>query len=389
MSGPVSCHLPVDASLHSFNSLDYGFGAGESPFLAGSADATCGVAAVRAVSQYLNLEPMRAGVSFADTPGQLAQPAPSEALVARERDAARGDRPWEEQQLGVDALTASGRTGAAEDVSTSHDVAEVRLGLFRTSDTRGAPSIRGFLGHATARGAFSGDKHLTATLRFPPRHDRRIPQAFPPLNFGDLDVEQQADALFSKVRLPSGLPSPRSPRTPRRTTLAPPHVASFSERANTSLRLSIDKKNTPLTPFSSTPRAPRSSATRIRDRCARSPRARSRRFSMNPTSARTRYAQEPANEPRYARPPVSSFETNASNLGTPKRACHRAVDARRPTQVPHVAHSFSERFFGVFLEFFWRKKKAHHSRARARAPRRRLDSFSRAALSDRARTRPR
>jgi hypothetical protein len=258
MSGPVSCHLPVDASLHSFNSLDYGFGAGESPFLAGSADATCGVAAVRAVSQYLNLEPMRAGVSFADTPGQLAQPAPSEALVARERDAARGDRPWEEQQLGVDALTASGRTGAAEDVSTSHDVAEVRLGLFRTSDTRGAPSIRGFLGHATARGAFSGDKHLTATLRFPPRHDRRIPQAFPPLNFGDLDVEQQADALFSKVRLPSKLPSPRSPRTPRRTTLAPPHVASFSERANTSLRLSIDKKNTPLTPFSSTPRAPRS-----------------------------------------------------------------------------------------------------------------------------------
>ena len=156
MSGPVSCHLPVDASLHSFNSLDYGFGTGESPFLAGSSDATCGAAAVRAVSQYLNLEPMRAVVSFADTPGQLAQPAPSEALVARERDAARGDRPWEEQQLGVDELTASGRTGAAEDVSTSHDVAEVRLGLFRTPHTRGAPSIRGFDAHATARAAFSG-----------------------------------------------------------------------------------------------------------------------------------------------------------------------------------------------------------------------------------------
>lgn len=156
MSGPVSCHLPVDASLHSFNSLDYGFGTGESPFLAGSSDATCGAAAVRAVSQYLNLEPMRAVVSFADTPGQLAQPAPSEALVARERDAARGDRPWEEQQLGVDELTASGRTGAVEDVSTSHDVAEVRLGLFRTPHTRGAPSIRGFDAHATARAAFSG-----------------------------------------------------------------------------------------------------------------------------------------------------------------------------------------------------------------------------------------
>ena len=156
MSGPVSCPLPVDASLHSFNSLDGGFGTGESSFLAGSSDATCGAAAVRAVSQYLNLEPMRAVVSFADTPGQLAQPAPSEALVARERDAARGDRPWEEQQLGVDELTASGRTGAVEDVSTSHDVAEVRLGLFRTPHTRGAPSIRGFDAHATARAAFSG-----------------------------------------------------------------------------------------------------------------------------------------------------------------------------------------------------------------------------------------
>jgi hypothetical protein len=56
-----------------------------------------------------------------------------------------------------------------------------------------------------------------------------------------LDVEQQADALFSKVRLPSGFASPRSPRTPRRPTLAPPHVASFSESANTSLRVSIDE----------------------------------------------------------------------------------------------------------------------------------------------------
>jgi hypothetical protein len=79
----------------------------------------------------------------------------------------------------------------------------------------------------------SPDARLTATLRFPPRHGRHIPQAFSPLNFGDLDVEQQADTLFSKVRLPSGFASSRSPRTPRRPTLAPPHVASFSESANT------------------------------------------------------------------------------------------------------------------------------------------------------------
>ena len=187
----------------------------------------------------------------------------------------------------------------------------------------------------------SPDARLTATLRFPPRDGRHIPQAFSPLNFGDLDVEQQADALFSKVRLPSGLASPRSPRTPRRPTLAPPHVASFSESANTSLRLSIDKKNTPLTPFSSTPRAPRSSATRNRDRCARSPRARSRRFSMNPTSARTRYVPAPRTSRDTPRTPVSSFETNPSrslNLAPEKRAWRRAVDARRPTRAPHVAH---------------------------------------------------
>jgi hypothetical protein len=389
MSGPVSCHLPVDASLHSFNSLDYGFGAGESPFLAGSADATCGVAAVRAVSQYLNLEPMRAGVSFADTPGQLAQPAPSEALVARERDAARGDRPWEEQQLGVDALTASGRTGAAEDVSTSHDVAEVRLGLFRTSDTRGAPSIRGFLGHATARAAFSGDKHLTATLRFPPRHDRRIPQAFPPLNFGDLDVEQQADALFSKVRLPSGLPSPRSPRTPRRTTLAPPHVASFSERANTSLRLSIDKKNTPLTPFSSTPRAPRSGRD-ANQGPMRTLSARTFETLLDESNVRENEVRSrPANEPRYARPPVSSFETNAPTWA-PRNARGAAPSTHAAQPRCHTWHIPSRNAFSAsFWNFFGAKKKRIVRAPPCASPRRRLDSFSRAALSDRARTRPR
>ena len=365
MSGPVSCHLPVDASLHSFNSLDYGFGAGESPFLAGSADATCGVAAVRAVSQYLNLEPMRAGVSFADTPGQLAQPAPSEALVARERDAARGDRPWEEQQLGVDALTASGRTGAAEDVSTSHDVAEVRLGLFRTSDTRGAPSIRGFLGHATARAAFSGDQHLTATLRFPPRHDRRIPQAFPPLNFGDLDVEQQADALFSKVRLPSGLPSPRSPRTPRRTTLAPPHVALvFGTREHVTSSLDRQKDH-PLTPFSRRLARRATDATRIRDRCARSPRARSRRFSMNPTSARTSYAPAPRTSrdtpdrpfPRSKRTPRTWAPRNA-------RGAAPSTHAAQPRC--HTWHIPSRNAFSASFWNFFGAKKKRIIRARAR-----------------------
>jgi len=341
MSGPVSCHLPVDASLHSFNSLDYGFGTGGSPFLAGSSDATCGAAAVRAVSQYLNLEPMRAVVSFADTPEQLAQPAPSEALVARERDAARGDRPWEEQQLGVDELTASGRTGAVEDVSTSHDVAEVRLGLFRTPHTRGAPSIRGFDAHATARAAFSG-RAPDRDSSFSPRHGRHIPQAFSPLNFGDLDVEQQADALFSKVRLPSGFASPRSPRTPRRPTLAPPHVASFSESANTSLRVFVDRRKHASDAFF----LDASRAALLRD---------AKQGPMRTLSARTfetlldesnvrenEVRTRPANEPRYA--PNARFLVRNEpfafppNLAPEKRAWRRAVDARRPTRAPHVAH---------------------------------------------------
>lgn len=354
MSGPVSCHLPVDASLHSFNSLDYGFGTGESPFLAGSSDATCGAAAVRAVSQYLNLEPMRAVVSFADTPGQLAQPAPSEALVARERDAARGDRPWEEQQLGVDELTASGRTGAVEDVSTSHDVAEVRLGLFRTPHTRGAPSIRGFDAHATARAAFSG--------RAPDRDSSFSPAPRPTHPAGFLSPElrrlgrrttggRAVQQGTSSLRL--GLPAiaPNAAATDARASARRlvfgkrEHVTSCFDR----------RKHAPLTPFSSTPRAPRSSATRNRDRCARSPRARSRRFSMNPTSARTRYVPAPRTSRDTPRTPVSSFETNPSRSHRtwhPKNARGVAPSTHAAQPERHTWRiSESERFF-VFRTTF-------------------------------------
>jgi hypothetical protein len=62
------------------------------------------------------------------------------------------------------------------------------------------------------------------------------------LNFGDMDVEQQADALFNKVRLFPTLASPRSWRVHGRRTVASADVAWFSESPNTSLRLSIDKK---------------------------------------------------------------------------------------------------------------------------------------------------
>ena len=370
MSGPVSCHLPVDASLHSFNSLDGGFGTGESSFLAGSSDATCGAAAVRAVSQYLNLEPMRAVVSFADTPGQLAQPAPSEALVARERDAARGDRPWEEQQLGVDELTASGRTGAVEDVSTSHDVAEVRLGLFRTPHTRDAPSIRGFDAHATARAAFSG--------RAPDRDSSFSPAPRPthPAGFLSPELRRLGRRTTGGHAVQQGTSSLRlrllaiAPNAAATDARASARRLVFGKREHTSLRVFVDRrKHAPLTPFSSTPRAPRSSATRNRDRCARSPRARSRRFSMNPTSARTRYVPAPRTSRDTPRTPVSSFETNPSrslNLAPEKRAWRRAVDARRPTRAPHVAHFRIGTLFRFSYDVSIRRRSVF-ARARRRA----------------------
>jgi len=188
----------------------------------------------------------------------------------------------------------------------------------------------------------SPDARLTATLRFPPRHGRHIPQAFSPLNFGDLDVEQQADALFSKVRLPSGFASPRSPRTPRRPTLAPPHVASFSESANTSLRVFVDRRKHASDAFF----LDASRAALLRD---------AKQGPMRTLSARTfetlldesnvrenEVRTRPANEPRYA--PNARFLVRNEpfafppNLAPEKRAWRRAVDARRPTRAPHVAH---------------------------------------------------
>jgi len=342
MSGPVSCHLPVDASLHSFNSLDYGFGTGESPFLAGSSDATCGAAAVRAVSQYLNLEPMRAVVSFADTPGQLAQPAPSEALVARERDAARGDRPWEEQQLGVDELTASGRTGAVEDVSTSHDVAEVRLGLFRTPHTRGAPSIRGFDAHATARAAFSG--------RAPDRDSSFSPAPRPthPAGFLSPELRRLGRRTTGGRAVQQGTSSLRL-----RLPAIAPNAAATDARAS-ARRLVFGKREHVTSCFR------RSTKTRASDAffldASRAALLRdAKQGPMRTLSARTfetlldesnvrenEVRTRPANEPRYA--PNARFLVRNEpfafppNLAPEKRAWRRAVDARRPTRAPHVAH---------------------------------------------------
>ena len=357
MSGPVSCHLPVDASLHSFNSLDYGFGTGESPFLAGSSDATCGAAAVRAVSQYLNLEPMRAVVSFADTPGQLAQPAPSEALVARERDAARGDRPWEEQQLGVDELTASGRTGAVEDVSTSHDVAEVRLGLFRTPHTRDAPSIRGFDAHATARAAFSG--------RAPDRDSSFSPAPRPthPAGFLSPELRRLGRRTTGGRAVQQGTSSLRlrllaiAPNAAATDARASARRLVFGKREHTSLRVFVDRrKHAPLTPFSSTPRAPRSGRDAnqgpMRTLSARTFETLLDESNVRENEVRTR----PANEPRYA--PNARFLVRNEPFAFPAEPWH-PKNARGVASSTHAAQperhtwriSESERFF-VFRTTF-------------------------------------
>ena len=218
----------------------------------------------------------------------------------------------------------------------------------------------------------SPDARLTATLRFPPRDGRHIPQAFSPLNFGDLDVEQQADTLFSKVRLSLRLRllaiAPNAAATDARASA---RRLVFGKREHTSLRVFVDRrKHAPLTPFSSTPRAPRSSATRNRDRCARSPRARSRRFSMNPTSARTRYVPAPRTSRDTPRTPVSSFETNPSrsppNLGTRKT---RVASRRRrtPPNPSATRGAFSDSNAFSFFGHVSIRRRSVFARARRRA----------------------
>jgi hypothetical protein len=287
MSGPVLHHLPVDASVHHFNSLDYGFGTGESSFV--GSDATCGAVAHCAFSQYLNLEPMRTSVSFADTPGALAAAAPSESGVAQARDASSGDRPMEQQQkkMGVECVTTSGRTGVAEELSTSQTFAEVRLRSFPTLRVQPCASTPRFIVPTTTSGAFSGDKQLTS-FRFPTSSRHFPAQAFPPPNFGDMDIQQQADALMSKVRSLPTRTTRRFVMTHQRKTLASPATSPrFRRKAtNTSLRLCRrDKKHNSDTHPSLFP----TPISHHRDRFEPSPRARSKPCLMNPTSARTRY----------------------------------------------------------------------------------------------------
>ena len=241
MSGPVSFHLPVDASLHNFNSLDYGFSAKESSFV--GSDATCGAGA-RAFSQYLNFEqPMRTSVSWVGTPGMLAVPAPSEAGVVRERDApANRDRPlWEEQQLGVETRDAHGRTGVAEDVSTSQTFQEVRVYPFITLTTHLSPSISQFYVHSTPRASFSGDKHLTrlfvflASRQTIARHRRlSLPRTLATWTRNTKRTRCWARYECSQHAQPHDLPTKHSySHSPN------PQLRLVSEATNTSLRLSM------------------------------------------------------------------------------------------------------------------------------------------------------
>jgi len=215
----------------------------------------------------------------------------------------------------------------------------------------------------------SPDARLTATLRFPPRHGRHIPQAFSPLNFGDLDVEQQADALFSKVRLPSGLASPRSPRTPRRPTLAPPHAACFSESANTSLRLSIDKQT--------------SSDAFFPRRLARALLCDAKQGPMRTLSARTfetlldesnvrenEVRTRPANEPRYA--PNARFLVRNEPLAFPEPGTRKTRVASRRRRTPPNPSATRGTFpnrnaFSFFVRRFDSATKRFRARAETRS----------------------
>ena len=243
MAEPLAFHLPQDASLHSlnsFNSFDFGFFADAS-----LSDAACGLAAKMAFTQTATGDATRLAPS-AEYPTReaLANPAPSAADVASARVSGRDGETREtrdEQQL---ALAGAERALAGEVASTSRDAMEVSAYIRDDAFLRdgSAPRVPRDDARNAPRAAFPEAREPRA-CSFSHARSASTSQVFPPLDFGDMSVDQQADALFSKVRhLTDDIHdaiarlggAPRARARPRR---------GFSETAaNTSLRLPLARK---------------------------------------------------------------------------------------------------------------------------------------------------
>lgn len=325
MAEPLAFHLPQDASLHSlnsFNSFDFGFFADAS-----LSDAACGLAAKMAFTQTATGDATRLAPS-AEYPTReaLANPAPSAADVASARVSGRDGETREtrdEQQL---ALAGAERALAGEVASTSRDAMEVSAYIRDDAFLRdgSAPSVPRDDARNAPRAAFPEAREPRA-CSFSHARSASTSQVFPPLDFGDMSVDQQADALFSKVRhLTDDIHdaiarlggAPRARARPRR---------GFSETAaNTSLRLPLARK--PDASFSPPPSS-RDAQGPLRTLSARTFETLLDETSIKENEVRDRdtSARRPApGPPRRRTPPPRRFRSSLPRGHTSNRRVPRA-----------------------------------------------------------------
>ena len=315
MAEPLAFQLPQDASLHSlnsFNSFDFGFFADAS-----LSDAACGLAAKMAFTQTATGDATRLAPS-AEYPTReaLANPAPSAADVASARVSGRDGETRDEQQLAL----------AGEVASTSRDAMEVSAYIRDDAFLRdgSAPSVPRDDARNAPRAAFPEAREPRA-CSFSHARSASTSQVFPPLDFGDMSVDQQADALFSKVRhLTDDIHdaiarlggAPRARARPRR---------GFSETAaNTSLRLPLARK--PDASFSPPPSS-RDAQGPLRTLSARTFETLLDETSIKENEVRDRdtSARRPApGPPRRRTPPPRRFRSSLPRGHTSNRRVPRA-----------------------------------------------------------------
>lgn len=225
MAEPLAFHLPLDAGLHSFNSFDsFGFFSGD------FAAEGCGASALKmSFTQGTNGDVARATPAPEYQPRMsLARQSPAASDVLEARAETPGAARWSsEQQLNDASLVGYGRPSCGV-ASTSHDATEVRLDFTDDYLILGSPLARAAsLDRGVSR---RPRRRLPRVFSFSHADDSHAPAQVLPLNFGDMDVEQQADALFGKVRTLPIVPARRiAAAAPDRVARAPPRARVFGK----------------------------------------------------------------------------------------------------------------------------------------------------------------
>ena len=321
MAEPLAFHLPLDAGLHSFNSFDsFGFFSGD------FAVEGCGASALKmSFTQGTNGDVARAAPTTEYQPRMpLARQSPAASDVLEARAETPGAARWSsEQQLNDASLVGYGRPSCGV-ASTSHDAAEVRLDFTDDYLILGSPLARAAsLDRGVSR---RPRRRLRRVFSFSHADDSHAPAQVLPLNFGDMDVEQQADALFGKVRTRPIAPARRiAAGAPDRVARAPPRARVFGKDVEhvTSRRSPPDNAAfLPSSPISSLPGPLRTLSARtfetlldetnVRENEVRTPRA----------------ADPPPSPPRDVAPP--HLTRHFLQTWAPPRARGRPDGARAP-----------------------------------------------------------